>query len=64
MDGKRFTKANPAVKPSHRGRLHAALNVPQGKTIPLSKLTAAAHSSNPHVRKMATYAETMRGWRH
>lgn len=61
---KRFTKKNPAVKPSHKGRLHKALGIPENKTIPLSRLNAAMQSKNPHVREMASYTHTMRGWNH
>lgn len=64
MAERRFTKANPAVEPSHKGRLHTALGIPQGQKIPLSRLRAAAKSKNLHVRKMAAYAQTMRRWNH
>jgi hypothetical protein len=59
----RFSKSNPAVKPSHKGRLHRALGVPEGKTIPLSKLHRAMHSSSPHLKEMADYAGVMAGWK-
>lgn len=57
-----FTKKNPAVKPSHKGRLHEALGIPQGETIPLRDLMKAKKSKNKHVASMARYADTMRGW--
>ena len=44
------------IKPSHKGMLHKALHVPQAKAIPASKLAAALHSKNPHVRQMANFA--------
>jgi hypothetical protein len=59
---KKFTKGHPAVKPSHKGRLHKALGVPQGETIPIGKIHAAMQSKNGHLRKMAAYAETMSHW--
>jgi hypothetical protein len=58
----RFTKANPAVKPSHKGALHRDLGVPLDQKIPISKIHAAMHSKNPKVRKRANYANTMAGW--
>jgi len=59
---KRFSKANPAVKASHRGRLHKALGVPEGQNIPIGKIHAAMQSKNAHLRKQAAYAETMSHW--
>lgn len=49
-----------AVPPSHKGRLHRALHLKQGVKIPKVKLKKAEHSTNPHLRKMATLAETFR----
>lgn len=48
------------IKPSHVGRLHKALGIAQGKKIPEGRLEAAAHSKNPHMRKMAQYALNVR----
>ena len=53
MAGKWMQKAFGA----HPGRLHRALGVAEGKKIPASKLAAAAHSENPHMRKMAALAK-------
>ena len=39
-----------------KGGLHRALHVPEGKDIPQSKLDAALHSKDPHVRHMAQMA--------
>lgn len=64
MKTKRFTKAHPAVKPSHKGRLHRALGIPEGEKIPISRIHAAERSSDAAVAKEARYAETMRGWNH
>lgn len=52
------------IKPSHEGRLHEALGVPQGKPIPAAKLAAAKNSSNPQIRKEATFAENAEGFSH
>lgn len=61
---RKFTKEHPAVKPSHKGRLHEALGVPADEKITIGELHSAMKSNSPHVRKMASYAETMRGWSH
>lgn len=47
-----------------KGKLHRALGIPEGQKIPASRLTAARHSSNPSVRRMAVRAETMKHWNH
>ena len=44
----------------HPGGLHRALHIPQGQKIPASKIRAAEHSSNAHVRRMAHMAETLK----
>ena len=41
----------------HKGALHRALGVPEGEKIPEKKHEAAAHSKNPHVRKMEALAK-------
>lgn len=50
-----------AVK--HPGGLHKALGIPQGKKIPKGKIAKAAHSSNPHLAKMANLAKTFAKFR-
>lgn len=60
--GKKFKKGQSIIKPSHKGRLHSALGVPQGEKIPASKLAKAAHSSNPHMRQMANFAKVAKKW--
>ncbi len=45
----------------HPEALHKSLKVPEGKTIPESKLKKAEHSKNPTLRKRANLAETLRG---
>lgn len=47
-----------AVK--HPGALHRELGIPEGKKIPEKRLEAAAHSSNPTLKKRAVLAETFR----
>jgi hypothetical protein len=52
------------IKPSHKGRLHEKLGVPQGKPIPAKKLQAAKDSSSPAERKEANFAINERKWNH
>lgn len=60
----RFKKGTPAIKPSHEGLLHENLGVKQGEKIPASKLESAKHSSDPAVRRRATFAINAKKWRH
>jgi hypothetical protein len=46
----------------HPNALHKELHVPEGKKIPMKKLTKAEHSKNPTLRKRATLAKTLRGF--
>jgi hypothetical protein len=55
--------ASPSIKPSHKGRLHKALGIPEGQPIPRARLEAAAKSKDPHMRQMANYALAARGWK-
>jgi hypothetical protein len=52
------------IKPSHKGRLHRALGVPEGQPIPASKIAAAKNSSSSAVRKEATFAQNASHWNH
>lgn len=52
-----------AFNPAHKGRLHRALHVPEGKTIPAGKLAAAQHAGSGHVRQMANAAANARPYR-
>lgn len=62
---KRRTKATePSINPKHKGRLHRALGVPEGKKIPAAKLERARHSKNAHMREMANYAENAKHFAH
>lgn len=40
----------------HKGALHRALGVPQGKKIPAKKMAKASHSKSPRVRRMVGLA--------
>lgn len=44
------------INPKHKGWLHRALGIAQGKPIPTSKLEQEKHSKNPHMRKMDNFA--------
>jgi len=37
------------------------LHVPEGEKIPTKKMAKAAHSDNPHMRRMAGLAKTLKG---
>jgi hypothetical protein len=51
------------IKASHKGWLHRALGVPEGKKIPKHKLEIAQSSSNSHVRAMAVFAANAAKWK-
>jgi hypothetical protein len=46
-----------AVK--NKGALHRELHVPEGKKIPAKKLSKAAHSKSPKIRKQVALAKTL-----
>jgi len=48
----------------NKGGLHRALGVPEGENIPADKLKAAKNSTNAHVRHMANFASTLKGFKH
>lgn len=52
------------IKPSHKGLLHKDFGVKPGNKIPAKKLAAAKNSSDPAVRKRATFAENAKHWNH
>lgn len=56
--------AKIAIKPSHKGLLHKNLGEPQGKKLTVSEEESAKKSSNPAVRKRATFALNARKWNH
>jgi len=47
----------------HPGALHKALKVPKGKTISAAKLTKAAQSGSPKVKKEVALAKTLKGFK-
>ena len=47
-----------------KGKLHREIGVKAGEKIPVAKLTKAAHSKNPEIRRDAIRAETMKKWKH
>lgn len=57
-------KSGINIKPSHEGRLHRALGVPEGNAIPAAKLAAAKNSSDPAIRREATFAINAKGFNH
>jgi len=52
------------IKPSHKGLLHKDLGVGAGKKISAKAEEKAKHSSDPAVRKRATFALNARKWHH
>ena len=48
----------------NKGALHRALGIPEDKPIPESKLEQARRSKDPHLRRMAHLAETLKGLNH
>lgn len=59
-----MSKSGIHIKPSHKGELHRDTGTPAGQPIPESKIEAAKHSSDPAVRKRATFAENAKHWDH
>ena len=47
-----------------KGKLHRELGIPEGEKIPTARLSAAAHSKNPEVKRDAIRAKTMSKWHH
>lgn len=47
----------------NKGTLHRALGVPAGKNISAKKLMKASHSKNPTLKKEATLAKTLKGFK-
>jgi hypothetical protein len=52
------------IKPSHKGLLHKNLGEPRGKKLSVSEEEKAKKSSDPAVRKRATFALNARKWNH
>ena len=53
-------KFNPG---GHKGKLHRELGIPEGKKIGAARLSKAAHSKDPEIRRDAIRAKTMAKWR-
>jgi len=59
-----MTMAKKAFKPGGTpGKLHRELGIKVGTKIPAARLSAAAHSSNPTIRRDAIRAQTMAKWK-
>lgn len=56
--------ANIDIKPSHKGKLHKALGIPEGEDIPVERLKEAKNSKDPDIRREATFALNARHWHH
>lgn len=52
------------IKPSHKGLLHKDLGKPEGQKLTAADLAKAKNSSDPAVRKRATFAENAKHWNH
>jgi hypothetical protein len=50
------------IKPSHVGKLHRKLHVPDDEPIPAARLAEAKRSKDPAVRRMATFAKNVKSW--
>lgn len=48
----------------HPGALHRALGVKPGQKIPEDKMAMAKHSTDPHLRRMANLATTLKRLNH
>lgn len=59
-----MSKSGIEIKPSHKGLLHRQLGIPQGKSIPASRLVSALNSSDPAERKRAQFAANAKKWDH
>ena len=46
-----------------KGGLHRALGIPEGEKIPADRIASAKNSTDPHMRKMATFAQNAKGWK-
>jgi hypothetical protein len=53
-----------AMRHLRSGGLHRALGIDESKSIPADKLEAAKHSDNEHIKRMANFAATMKGFHH
>lgn len=52
------------IKPSHKGRLHEALGIPEDELIPVSDLERAKGSDSPALRREANFALNAHQFKH
>ena len=56
------------INPAHKGRLHEAMGVPQGRKLTVGDLMStkkrAKHSGNVKLEKETVFAENARKWHH
>lgn len=52
------------IKASHKGRLHRALGIPQGRKLTEAEIKRAEHSRKPSVRREAQFADNARKFKH
>lgn len=52
-----------AMRHLRKGGLHRALGISEGEPIPTERLEKARNSKNEHVRHMANFAHTMKGFK-
>lgn len=60
-DGGRTKGFHPG---GEKGKLHREMGIPESQKIPKDKLSKAAHSGNPEIRRDAIRAQTMAKWHH
>ena len=63
-EGRALAKSGIKIKPENKGKLHKALGVAKGQKIPAAKVAAAKNSSDPALRKEATFAQNAKKWSH
>lgn len=64
MAKKNWVKKSDFHPGGEKGKLHREIGVPEGQKIPAKRLAAAAHSSDPEIKRDAIRAETMKKWNH
>ena len=52
------------IKPSHEGKLHKEMGIPEGHKISEKKLHAAEKDASPAEKKHITFAENAKKWHH
>lgn len=59
-----LNKINESIDIKNPGAFHRWLGVPEGTELSQDDIVKGLHSDNPHVRKMATFANNARKWKH